>query len=124
MPTYAEKLRDPRWLRLKSEVMERDGHTCVMCPNKKELTVHHGYYEPKMEPWDYDMSVLWTLCWPCHQRAQQALGFIHSIFAEMHPINVVTGVLTEDGMDQLVRGFAEDLRIMVDVNDGALMADA
>ena len=61
--TYAEKLRDPRWQKKRLEILDRDGFACRSCGRKdQELHVHHLRYTPKLSPWDYDNSLLITLC--------------------------------------------------------------
>jgi hypothetical protein len=65
--TYAEKLKDPRWQKLRLKVLERDGWRCTHCDDAATtLHVHHKLYLRGREPWDYDPSLLCTLCEPCH----------------------------------------------------------
>ncbi len=65
---YSEKLRDPRWQKRRLGVLERDGWTCRFCgATTKTLTVHHRWYVPGFQPWDYPDSALVTLCEDCHQ---------------------------------------------------------
>lgn len=65
--TYFEKLRDPRWQKKRLEILERDNFTCQACQTKeKTLSIHHKYYDFKIEPWDYDNKTLITLCDRCH----------------------------------------------------------
>lgn len=67
MPTYSEKLRDPRWQRKRLEIMQRDGFACVKCGNdRKTLNVHHTSYLAGRAPWDYPDSYLETQCEDCH----------------------------------------------------------
>lgn len=69
--TYSEKLKDPRWQKLRLEVLERDGWACRNCGDKTEtLHVHHTFYEFGKDPWDYDSASLWTLCEACHEEAE------------------------------------------------------
>lgn len=65
---YAAKLRDPRWQKKRLEIMQRDEFTCQKCcDTTTTLNVHHNYYEPNTEPWDYPDSALVTFCEICHQ---------------------------------------------------------
>lgn len=67
MKTYSEKLKDPRWQRKRLEIMERDDFSCRSCfSREKPLQVHHCYYLPKQNPWDYNSDSLITLCEECH----------------------------------------------------------
>ena len=66
---YLTKLKDPRWQRLRLEVMQRDGWTCRSCGDKTTtLNVHHLFYAKSGNPWDVPPSGLLTLCEPCHER--------------------------------------------------------
>jgi hypothetical protein len=66
-PNYSEKLKDPRWQKLRLEIFERDNWTCqVCCLTTKTLAVHHSYYIAGCEPWDYPVQSLITLCEDCH----------------------------------------------------------
>lgn len=57
----------PKWLQKRFEIFERDKYECVACKtSKKELHVHHLYYEKDNEIWDYDNETLITLCKDCH----------------------------------------------------------
>lgn len=65
---YADKLKDPRWQKKRLEIMLRDNFTCQVCKaTDKSLHVHHKYYEPNKDPWDYSNDVLVTLCFECHE---------------------------------------------------------
>lgn len=66
---YQEKLRHPRWQKKRLEVFSRDKFTCQICGDKEtNLQVHHEYYIPHTEPWDYSLDALTTLCENCHER--------------------------------------------------------
>ena len=65
--SYAEKLRDPRWQKKRLEILERDGWTCRCCGDEdKTLHIHHRYYLRGIEPWEYELESLITLCEHCH----------------------------------------------------------
>lgn len=67
MKSYSEKLKDPRWQKMRLQIMERDLFTCVICKNSKEtLNVHHRIYRKGRAPWEYDREELVTLCESCH----------------------------------------------------------
>ncbi len=67
--TYTEKLRDPRWQRLRLEIMQRDEFKCVLCGNPNEtLEVHHKMYVKLEYPWSYPKEWLCTLCSTCHDK--------------------------------------------------------
>ena len=66
--TYSEKLRDPRWQKMRLKIMERDKFACRKCFSEREtLNVHHKEYRYGCEPWEYPAELLITLCEPCHK---------------------------------------------------------
>src|SRR5574343_594541 len=71
--SYLAKLRDPRWQKKRLDILQRDQWTCQLCDDKKTtLTVHHRYYLPRQEPWDYPDECLVTLCEYCHRAETEA----------------------------------------------------
>lgn len=72
--TYSEKLRDPRWQKMRLLVMERDGFECTNCGSEdKTLNVHHKVYRRGRNPWDYPDDELTTLCKDCHEKLEDKL---------------------------------------------------
>jgi len=79
--TYSEKLRDQRWQNKRAEILERDRCRCVYCygdfteleyqeyeyKDEYKLEVHHKFYLPNTEPWDYPNEALIALCEICHE---------------------------------------------------------
>ena len=64
---YSEKLKDPRWQRLRLEIFERDGFRCRLCHHDKHtLHIHHIEYAAGVEPWNSERTDLLTLCAHCH----------------------------------------------------------
>jgi hypothetical protein len=72
---YLEKLKDPRWQKKRLGIFERDEWTCQSCcSDENTLTVHHKYYIPDREPWDYPDDLLITLCEDCHKEEQELIS--------------------------------------------------
>ncbi|WP_367871821.1 HNH endonuclease [Luteolibacter sp. Populi] len=72
MSSYSEKLRDPRWQRMRLTVMGRDDFACRACrTTTATLNVHHSHYRKSAAPWDYAPEHLVTLCEPCHLVAEE-----------------------------------------------------
>lgn len=70
MPTYSEKLRDPRWQKRRLEIMDRADFTCENCGfGDKTLNVHHRIYRKGSEPWEYADTELECLCETCHEES-------------------------------------------------------
>jgi 5-methylcytosine-specific restriction endonuclease McrA len=64
---YREKRQDPRWQKTRLDVFCRDDWRCVDCgAQHRTLHVHHTYYVPFHDPWDYPLDCFKTLCEPCH----------------------------------------------------------
>lgn len=69
--TYSDKLKDPRWQKLRLEVFQRDSFCCLMCGSAEHtLHVHHLRY--CKNPWDVPIEALQTLCFRCHEVAEVA----------------------------------------------------
>jgi|GEM_PF-3338479 len=63
--TYSDKLKDPRWQKLRLLIMERDGWRCKICGDEKStLNVHHLSYHGN--PWETPADQLITYCEYCH----------------------------------------------------------
>lgn len=72
---YGVKLFDPRWIKKKKKIFERDGNKCVICKYQgPDLIAHHKQYhyikrlQMHLDPWDYNDKYLITLCKSCHRR--------------------------------------------------------
>lgn len=65
--SYYDKLRDPRWQKMRLKIMERDRFSCRFCyDTESTLNVHHFFYDHGADPWDYPAESLITLCERCH----------------------------------------------------------
>jgi len=71
--SYSEKLKDPRWQKVRLETLQRDFWTCRKCGDTETtLHVHHTLYSPGVEPWEYRREQLVTLCETCHKIEPEA----------------------------------------------------
>ena len=74
---YLEGLEDPRWKKLRSTILNRDGKACKICGITTELHVHHRQYNRKKstgewsQPWEYHPYFLITVCGSCHAKGHQ-----------------------------------------------------
>lgn len=67
--TYSEKLKDPRWQKMRFVILTRDNWACCKCGRTDlSLQVHHKRYKKFAEPWDYKPIDLETLCYRCHEK--------------------------------------------------------
>ena len=65
---YSEKLKNPKWQKIRLKILERDEWVCQRCfDDESTLAVHHRYYIKGKEPWDYPIDAFVTLCENCHQ---------------------------------------------------------
>ncbi len=70
--TYAQKLRDPRWRKMRMRILKRDNNTCRCCGHMGlAMHVHHLVYFRDLEPWEYSKMYLVTLCEYCHQQTHR-----------------------------------------------------
>lgn len=70
-PSWAERLRDPRWQKKARQIAEIANWTCEDCGCKtRTFEVHHTAYIPGKDPWEYDISLLILLCFKCHDKRQ------------------------------------------------------
>jgi 5-methylcytosine-specific restriction endonuclease McrA len=77
--TYSEKLKHPFWQKKRLEVMARDKFTCLGCgATTTTLHVHHTSYTKGLNPWEYPLDVLKTLCEVCHKKE-------HDLIPEQEP---------------------------------------
>lgn len=91
--TYSEKLKDPRWQKRRLTILERDEWHCQMCfDSETMLVVHHRYYTPGAQPWEYDDDALVTLCDNCHQYEHECQG----VFANLKQALGKAGAFTKD----------------------------
>lgn len=79
---YSEKLKDPRWQKIRLKVLERDDFKCVFCgDDKSTLHVHHSVYFGN-NPWDTPSECLDTLCKDCHEFIHINLSPVEKMFIE------------------------------------------
>ena len=61
-----DRYSDPRWQKLRLQIMDRDQWACCKCGDKgSTLNVHHKIYIGR-QPWDTPPRHLQTLCDGCH----------------------------------------------------------
>jgi hypothetical protein len=103
--SYAEKLGDPRWQRKRLLVMDHDGWRCIACRcMERTLNVHHLKYHRGMDPWDYPMEELVTLCWKCHAAIRAGmLAVCHDCRMPLTDANCDTQERLADGLRGNVR---------------------
>jgi hypothetical protein len=76
--TYFNKLKDPRWQKLRLEVMQRDKFKCLMCGDESsELQVHHTFYQG--DPWEIEPDFLMTTCKKCHSEITTTLREVRMV---------------------------------------------
>jgi len=75
---YNEKLKDPRWKEFSKKVKAKDGYICGHNNNCGwnsdrgiPLVAHHPIYYVDngefVDPWDYSLDDMQTLCKTCHE---------------------------------------------------------
>ena len=65
---YLELLKNPKWQKLRLEVLDARGWKCeLMGETDISLNVHHRRYVRGAMPWEYEPEQLQVLCEECHK---------------------------------------------------------
>jgi hypothetical protein len=65
--TYAEQLKNPKWINLRNRMLEKNNYKCQECNSlEKQLFVHHKKYVKGRKAWQYHEDLLEVLCEECH----------------------------------------------------------
>lgn len=64
--SYKEFLKSDYWHWIRAQVLTRDKHKCILCPETKGLEVHHQTYRHHFKEHKH-LDDLTTLCGDCHQ---------------------------------------------------------
>jgi hypothetical protein len=106
---YSELLRHPFWQRKRLLVFQRDNFACVKCNDSlSNLQVHHKYYKPNTNPWDYPDDALITLCELCHEKTE----FIKCLYSKGQAYLIKLGLTLEDThevLEMIARRLQADL---------------
>lgn len=62
MASFADKFKDPRWLRRRAEIIAAADYQCQDCGATDTLEVHICYFEQGREPWDYPDEAYRCVC--------------------------------------------------------------
>ncbi len=82
---YSEKLKDPRWQKMKSMIQIRDQFTCQKCGDKgTTLHVHHRHYLGGRDPWDYPEQLLVLICAKCHEEEERSADILKEMIPALH----------------------------------------
>ena len=101
---YFIKLKDPRWQKLRLEVMQYNGFSCEICIDKESpLNVHHKEYFKDHEPWEYSIEQLSCLCESCHESQHNRFNFLRWSCSYLN----LDGSSNRDDASILLAGFAE-----------------
>lgn len=124
---YAQKLRDPRWQKMRLNVMERDNFTCRECASKdKTLNVHHCFYysHKQVDPWEYPVGSLITLCEDCHESEVDAKWSKNLMINQLSSYGFRSKHFMGIGfsLSQWFDGVNLDADVLAAVIDGALLA--
>lgn len=81
---YWQKLRDPRWQKLRLKILERAGWKCEDCgATESNLQVHHCCYRKDADPLDYNEQDLRCLCEDCYIERRIVEEQLKSVFARI-----------------------------------------
>jgi hypothetical protein len=97
MKTYAEKLKDVRWQKIRLEALNASGWQCQYCASGQEsgvsLNVHHCRYIRGREPWEYQLDQLLVLCERCHKEHHERNDKLNEVLSRLGPASLerITG---------------------------------
>jgi hypothetical protein len=75
--SYSQKLKDPRWQKLRLEVMNANDFSCEVCGDgNSTLNVHHKEYFKGHEPWEYEREQLAVICESCHEELHESIDIL------------------------------------------------
>ena len=86
-PGYSQKLSTREWREFTKAARNFHGNHCKCCRRKDVVTqVHHIYYDPSKEPWEYDFNDTVLLCKACHEELHKQLNdFRRFVFRNLTP---------------------------------------
>lgn len=82
--TYSDKLKDPRWQKVRLRVMDVNDFKCLICDRgDKTLHVHHKKYTTP-NPWDEPIENLRCVCEECHNyiHDKESIDFVRDAIIE------------------------------------------
>jgi hypothetical protein len=86
---YQKKLAHPKWQKKRLVIMQRDNFYCQYCNvADEELHVHHRYYLPNTEIWDYPDESLITLCNSCYESEENDLKELSNLDQRFRRLNL------------------------------------
>ena len=107
--SYADKLTDPRWQKLRLKILQAANWKCEDC-GRRDLTleVHHCAYPAGKMPWQCPPALLMAVCKRCHTTRQR---LENSLREDMGKIcRFMTQAEVEDEAFRLVREMADRQR--------------
>lgn len=70
--SYSDLLKSPKWQKKRLQILKRDKWKCKLCGDEETmLQIHHKEYINGQDPWNYDNSLLVTLCSDCHLEVEK-----------------------------------------------------
>ena len=111
---YSKKLSNPLWQRMRLDVFNRDCFACTNCGSTNiELQVHHYDYISGIEPWEYPMDMLTTLCAPCHaaetRRPKHESYLLNSLRMKGFLVNDILRLSTKIDADRQFTDYLKNL---------------
>lgn len=105
---FLKKYDMPEWKAFSTTIRRERQNACQCCKRSDKPThVHHPFYKPGAEPWQYSKEEVVLLCDNCHEELHEQLNnFRRYVFTKMTPrvLQVINGALAValDHFDPLV----------------------
>ena len=94
--TYKQKLQSSEWRKFASRVKQQHNFCAYCKQGDKPTQVHHLFYEPDREPWEYGTDEVLVLCAECHSKIHERLQqFRKYVFRYLTPdlFQILNGAL-------------------------------
>jgi len=113
MSSYFDKLRDPRWQKMRLEVMQTNDFCCEICGDSKStLNVHHKVYFKDRDPWEYLPEQLSCLCESCHKQNHKTTDPL-KFFGSLLPLD---GPISRDSISLVIAGILDfDYKLSLEI---------
>ena len=95
---YQTELNSDKWKQFARNMRSLKGNFCNSCRMGNKVTnVHHVFYDPDRQPWEYAADEVVILCEDCHKRLHSHLNaFRKHVFGKLSPntFQVLNGALS------------------------------
>lgn len=113
---YKKDLEDGRWIERRNQIFAIALNKCEDCGTRNALHIHHCAYITGAKPWEYDASLLMSVCRKCHKTRQSREDAIRvhlgKLFRVARPdeLEEITWAVIEVATKILTQRYAEKMQ--------------